>query len=103
MKYRLYNRYNDKVELLQIDGDLWKMTVNDTLDTNFRYSYIEKNEIYSADPDGGPYIQLGMNKLDVLSDNEWKQAELFVHGIELKSDGLYFKILNFTILDNEVD
>ena len=70
MRYRLYNRYNDKVELSQIDDDLWKMTINDTLDTNFRYSYFENDEIFSADPDGGPFIKLGMNKIDVFSDNE---------------------------------
>lgn len=96
-----YNIYNDKVELSHIDGDLWKMTVNCTLDTN---SDIEKDEIFSSYPDSGLFIKLGMNKIDVLSDNEWKQANIFVYGIELKSDGLYLKISNFVILNNgEVD
>ena len=81
--------------------DLWKMTVNCTLDTN---SDIEKDEIFSSYPDSGLFIKLGMNKIDVLSDNEWKQANIFVYGIELKSDGLYLKISNFVILNNgEVD
>ena len=103
MIYRLFNRYKDIVELSQIDDDLWKMTVNDTLDTNFRYSYITDNEIYSVEPSGGPYIQLGMNKVDVICDNESKPANIFVYGIESKSNGLYLKISNFKIIDNEVD
>ena len=100
MTYRLFNRYDDEVELTQVNDDLWKMTVNNTLDTNFRYSYITDDEIYSADPDGGPYIHLGSNKIDVFEDNELKPANIFVYGIELKSDGLYLKISNFTIINS---
>jgi len=104
MTHRLFNRYNDEVEFTQVNNDLWKMTVNNTLDTNFRYSYITDNEIYSVELYGGPYIQLGFNKVDVLCNNECKPANVFVYGIELKSDGLYLKISNFTIFnDNEVD
>jgi len=57
-EYTLYNRYNYKVRLIQINNNEYAL---DTGNSNYtRHIYTEDNKgILAVDPEGGPFLSVG--------------------------------------------
>jgi len=80
---KLNNRYNAKIWLEHINGDLWQLKSENPEDLQYmRFIHEDDNKtIYAIDPSGGPFMSLGTI---VGFEKKYTIDEIFPNGYIMK-------------------